>query len=476
VGHRGLLPDVAGTVAAGPANLVGAGWAAGGVSEVDDELLVEFHPSFLGIDVRFHHQRPLFPDLGVELVVPRGEQGGGPVEPSAIPGELEHLGRAADAVAADGLALAEVAPDPALVDQPRVPRVTDVVHPHVAVEPVREEQVLVVERQEDVRHQSRHGHVPVGMFAVLDVDDLLPLPASVLRLPEPEGVRRERGADVALGLLGVVRHPDLERDEPLLAEGQRLLVFFRLPVPDVDTVTVLAGFDVVQVETRIVGFRRRPLRRQHHPVPGLIPVVVVHLHVAAIDLPVAVDREVVLVELEEAAREFAVSVPEHADDDLPPGNAVNRMRRRGVVLEHLLGFDHLLDFRAAWVGSVDDVDARGALAGDDQVISGQSLGVTRGRTGVPAEVVEFVSLVRHLDGVDQLRVGVGVGVDIHDADEVGAVHVHPDPEPHDEGGLLAFRFGAHRRRRRIPRSLYLVMFVAVYVGRVTGFVRTHAKY
>ena len=65
-----LLPDVAGAVAAGPANLVGAGRATRGVAEVDEEVLVEFHPSLVGVDVRFHHQRPLLADFGVELVVP----------------------------------------------------------------------------------------------------------------------------------------------------------------------------------------------------------------------------------------------------------------------------------------------------------------------------------------------------------------------------------------------------------------------
>lgn len=52
---RHLLPDVASTVATGPTNLVSARRAAGRSTEVDEEVLIEFHSAFFGIDISFHH-------------------------------------------------------------------------------------------------------------------------------------------------------------------------------------------------------------------------------------------------------------------------------------------------------------------------------------------------------------------------------------------------------------------------------------
>ncbi len=473
--HRRLLPDVAGTVAARPANLVGTGRTAGRVAEVDDEPLVEFHPPLLGVDVRLQHQRSLLANFGVELVVPRGEQGGGPVEPPSVTRQLEHLGGAPDVVTRNLLSVAEIAAGPHLIHQSGIARITDVVHPHVTVQPVREEHVLVVERQEDVGHETGDRHVPVRMLTVLDVDHLLPLPVSVIPFPEPDDVRGERGTHVSLRLLWIVRHPDLQWDQPLLAKGERLAVFLGFPVPDVDAVAVLAGLYVLQIETRVVGLWRRPLRRKHNAVPRLVPVVIVHFHGTAVALPVAIDGEVVLVELEETAGELAVGIAQHTDDDFSSRNAVDGVGCREVVLEHFLGFDYLLDCRLSGIGGVDDVNSRGALAGDDQVVAGQSFGVARRRTGVPAEVVEFVTFVRHLNGVDQLGIGVGIGVHIDDTDEVWTVDVHPDPGRHDKGSLLAFRFRPHRRRCRIAWPLYLVVFMPVCLGRLIGLVGIHGS-
>jgi hypothetical protein len=79
-------------------------------------------------------------------------------------------------------------------------------------------------------------------------------------------------------------------------------------------------------------------------------------------------------------------------------------------------------------------------------------------------VVEFVALVRHLDRVDQFTVRLGVRIHVDDADEVGAVDIYPDPERHHERRFLAVGFGPRRRRRRIARPIYLVVFVAMCVG------------
>jgi hypothetical protein len=74
--------------------------------------------------------------------------------------------------------------------------------------------------------------------------------------------------------------------------------------------------------------------------------------------------------------------------------------------EDLLGFDDLVDLGLQRLLHVDDVDARGPDAGDDQVAPFQK-GMPRQRrqrrgTGVPAEMVKLVARVGHDDLVDDL--------------------------------------------------------------------------
>src|SRR5699024_7941010 len=148
-GH--LLPDVARTVATGPANLVSTGWSTGCIAEVNEEVLVEFHSAFFGVDISFHHERALLAHVGVGLVVPARKQRGGPVKPTAVAAELQHLWCAVNIAPLNFLSVAEVSASPDLIDESRIAGIADVVHPAVAVEPVREEKVLVVQRNEGVR-------------------------------------------------------------------------------------------------------------------------------------------------------------------------------------------------------------------------------------------------------------------------------------------------------------------------------------
>ena len=106
------------------------------------------------------------------------------------------------------------------------------------------------------------------------------------------------------------------------------------------------------------------------------------------------------------------------------------------LLDELLGLDHLLDPRPPRVvGDVDDVDARGAEAGHDQV---RAIGpVAGGAAAVPAEVVQLVADVRHRRLVDDPAV---LGVD--DGEEVGRV---------DAGALVQAGEVEELLRRRLQR-------------------------
>ena len=332
------------------------------------------------------------------------------------------------------------------------------------MEPVREEQVPVVHRDQQVGHQPGDGHVPVLVLAGLDVDDLLgrvaarPRTGRCLDLMEVEDVRGERRADEPVGRDRGMEEAHLQRDEPLLPQVDGLLDGLPLPVPDVEPSAVLPRLDVVEVEPGVVGRRGRPLRRHHHVLPGLVPEVVVEFDLARW-LPAPVDGEVRLVQFEESARQLPVGVAQHREDDLPVGDAVDGVGGAQVLVEHLPWLDDPLQFGLAPVRRVDDVDARGALPGDDEVAPLQAADVTGGGAGVPPEMVEFVAAVGHLDAVDHLRVRRRVRVEVDDRQEVRRVHVRPDVQPHHVGQLLGVGLLDRRLRGGVPWPLVVVVMV-----------------
>merc|ERR1719195_1277025 len=79
-----------------------------------------------------------------------------------------------------------------LSSQLGVPGVSDVVLPHVSVQPVGEVEEPVVHADQDVRHHSGHlGHDPPLNLLVWDVDHLLRVPVALLCFENPEHVREE---------------------------------------------------------------------------------------------------------------------------------------------------------------------------------------------------------------------------------------------------------------------------------------------
>ena len=92
-----------------------------------------------------------------------------------------------------------------------------------------------------------------------------------------------------------------------------------------------------------------------------------------------------------------------------------------VARDQLVALDHLLDPRPPWViGDVDDVDARGAKAGHDQM---RAVRPVAGRAAaVPAEVVQLVAHVGHR------RL-------MHDAAVLGVDHSE-EVRPLDAGALV----------------------------------------
>ncbi len=92
----------------------------------------------------------------------------------------------------------------------------------------------------------------------------------------------------------------------------------------------------------------------------------------------------------------------------------------------LLRLDDLGDGRVPGVGlGVDDVDARAAQARHNQITPFQmrvgGIGAEGRTAGVPAEVVQLVSGVRHLQRIDDTAVARRVRIQIHHTDGIGFI-------------------------------------------------------
>ena len=114
--------------------------------------------------------------------------------------------------------------------------------------------------------------------------------------------------------------------------------------------------------------RRAPLAGEHGVETEMPPEVVMEYLRAAIHLPLAQHVERFAVEHEDAAGTVAVGRAERADVEAFRA-AMHRVRARVVRAgEHFLRLDHLGNRRHSRVRlGVDDVNARGAQPGHDQI-------------------------------------------------------------------------------------------------------------
>jgi hypothetical protein len=260
-------------------------------------------------------------------------------------------------------------------------------------------------------------------------------------------VGAERHAAVAVAAGRVVVEADLQRDQAVGAEVEGLGDLALGEVPEVELLAVAAGLDVLQLEAGVVGVGGAELAGDHHVVAGLVPEVVVVLHLAEAGFPAAGDVEV-LVHGQEAAGALALGVAEHRDDDLL-AEAVDGVGRGQAGLgDDLLGLDHLVELGRARVGGVEDVDAAGFEAGDDQEAAlGRGVAVA-GAARVPAEVVQLVAVVGHLQAVHDLGVGRARRVDVDRRHVVGCLDRRAGVEADGVEQLLA-----RRRHRGLGRGV-----------------------
>ena len=239
---------------------------------------------------------------------------------------------------------------------------------------------------------------------------------------------------------------DLQRDQAVLAQIHRVIDPLLLKVPEMDLATVFQMTDLLEVETRHEGVRRRPFTRDHDVVARLVPEVIVELHPAQVVLPAPDDLEV-LIQMEKPAGGLALGVAEHRDDDVGT-QAMHRMRRGEVgPLLDLGARDHLVQSGIPGIGrAVHDMQVGAAHARQDQIAPLFGGIVMTGRTGVPSHVVQLVADARHLQPADDLGVGGACRIGVDRGQIVWLLDAGADVERNRVKQLFARRL--HRLGRR----------------------------
>jgi hypothetical protein len=137
-----------------------------------------------------------------------------------------------------------------------------------------------------------------------------------------------------------------------------------------DLVAVLVGQQVLGHDAVLELRRQAPFGADHVVARQVPPEIVVLVLLTAVHLVAAEDVEGLAIHDEDAGRAVGAilaAAAQRGDIDAL-GAAMDRVRAGIAGLgEDLLGFDDLVDLGLQRLLHVDDVDARGPDAGDDQV-------------------------------------------------------------------------------------------------------------
>ncbi len=221
-------------------------------------------------------------------------------------------------------------------------------------------------------------------------------------------------------------------------------------IPDVHGMAVLAAQQQLRHQAALDHVGRAPFAGDHHVMAEMPPEIISQLLRSAVDLPAAQHLEGLVVHQEDAARPVARGIAERADIDAlrPAMDGVDA--RVAGLLGDLLGLDHPHDLGRARIGlGVDDVQARGAQARHHQ-IAALDMGMGRvraqaGAAGVPAEMMQLVAGVRHVDLADDLAVAARAGRHIDHRDRIRLLAVRV--EGRDVGQRLRRGLHGHAGRR-----------------------------
>merc|ERR1719369_1023527 len=165
--------DVACTVSTRISHLVGKDRTVRLCTKINKKIIVQLQSSIFSVYIYNEHHGALITHLGVELLVPGGEQGGGHVQPLTIQAKLQHLRSAFNPLSfcvpyswlnrellvlgnLDIATFLNGSTQEHLSCQLRIPGVSDVVLPDVAMEPVGKVEVFIIHTDDDISHHPWH--------------------------------------------------------------------------------------------------------------------------------------------------------------------------------------------------------------------------------------------------------------------------------------------------------------------------------
>src|SRR6202034_1082358 len=194
-------------------------------------------------------------------------------------------------------------------------------------------------------------------------------------------------------------------------------------IPYMQAVTVLAAEQQFRIHAVLHHVRCSPLARDGNVMSQVPGEIVAKVLGTAIDLPSTERLEVVVIQGEDSPRTIAARRAKSAQVDAV-GPAVNGVRAAvtGPLL-YVLWLDH---FYNLWllgiVLGVDYMDARRAKTGNNQIptfdVRMRSIGTQRGTARVPAEMMKFVSPIRHIYAAHDLPVLVRPAVYIYNEQSI----------------------------------------------------------
>lgn len=230
------------------------------LTKVDEKIRIDRQSALFGVHVQLHNVSTLFDRLGIHFLVPRRVQTRRHVQSFAVQRQLQHLRSALQPNAAhNGRILLPIqflvlghhdarighgnAAQEHLSHQTRPLALRNVVLTNVAVQPVVQVQILIVERQQNVARQTVHcGHQPIVHLLGGNVDylggDKLVAARQPLKVVQ---VGKQGGAHVTLAFVGIVQETNFQRTTSFVAQRQLLDEFLGGPVKEVERMSAVAG-------------------------------------------------------------------------------------------------------------------------------------------------------------------------------------------------------------------------------------------
>src|SRR5215471_12280045 len=191
-------------------------------------------------------------------------------------------------------------------------------------------------------------------------------------------------------------------------------------IPNVQLVPVAATQQYFRIHSILHHVGRAPFAGDDGVVSQVPPEVIREFLRAAIQLPFPENIEALMIHHENSAGTAAVRSSQRADQD-SVGTAMNRVRRcvsraRGQRLR----LNYLHDFRIARIRlGIDDVYARRMDTRHDQIaafyMGMRGMRAQTGAAGVPAEMMQLVAGIRHVNLANDTAVTWGRRIDIDDA-------------------------------------------------------------